>query len=144
MFTKVFHAHQFFYLPRMVLQRSVEDVRAPGQRRSTRQWVTSLGFWCMNPAVTFHELQEECRSVLLASGTLSPMDTFSSELGVDFPIQVEAPHVIGKDRVIVLGDALVASVRKNPFGRLTMGSFILGVGGGPLNGSICSQNRWLL
>ncbi len=33
-------------------------------------------------------------SVILTSGTLSPMDSFATELGSDFPIRIEAPHVI--------------------------------------------------
>lgn len=32
--------------------------------------------------------------LMLATGTLSPMDSFSSELGCDFSIRLEAPHVI--------------------------------------------------
>ena len=34
------------------------------------------------------------RSIVLTSGTLSPMSSFSSELGASFPIQLEANHVI--------------------------------------------------
>ncbi len=33
-------------------------------------------------------------SVILTSGTLAPMDSFATELGSDFQIRVEAPHVI--------------------------------------------------
>ena len=39
------------------------------------------------------------RSIVLTSGTLSPMDSFASELGVPFEIQLEAAHVVGKDQV---------------------------------------------
>lgn len=38
-------------------------------------------------------------SIVLTSGTLSPMDSFSSELGVKFSIQLEANHVINKSQV---------------------------------------------
>lgn len=38
-------------------------------------------------------------SIVLTSGTLSPMDSFSSELGVKFSIQLEANHVIKKSQV---------------------------------------------
>ena len=31
---------------------------------------------------------------VLASGTLSPMSSFASELGVNFSIRLEAPHVV--------------------------------------------------
>ncbi len=33
-------------------------------------------------------------SVILTSGTLSPLDSFATELGSDFTIRVEAPHAI--------------------------------------------------
>ena len=53
-----------------------------------------LCFWCMNPALAFVELKVLCQTIILASGTLSPMDSFSSELDMEFPIRLEAPHVI--------------------------------------------------
>lgn len=39
------------------------------------------------------------RNVILSSGTLSPMSSFASELGVPFPIQLEANHVIQDKQV---------------------------------------------
>lgn len=39
------------------------------------------------------------RSIVLTSGTLSPMTSFSSELGVNFAIQLEASHVIPETQV---------------------------------------------
>ena len=42
------------------------------------------------------------RSVILTSGTLSPMESFQSELGVPFPIQLEASHVISAKQVCIL------------------------------------------
>ena len=47
----------------------------------------------------FAEISDDARSVILTSGTLSPMNTFQSELGAAFPIQLEASHVIGKSQV---------------------------------------------
>ena len=47
----------------------------------------------------FSELGSEARSIILTSGTLSPMASFSSELGVKFPIQLEANHVIANSQV---------------------------------------------
>ena len=40
-----------------------------------------------------------CRSVILMSGTLSPMDSFQSELGLPFPIVLEANHIIKDSQV---------------------------------------------
>ena len=42
-----------------------------------------------------------CHSVILSSGTLSPMETFQSELGVKFEHQLEANHVISDKQVWV-------------------------------------------
>lgn len=76
-----------------------------GWRRShggmRKEWTHSLNFWCLNPAVVFSELGSEARCIILTSGTLSPMATFSSELGVKFPIQLEANHVIANSQVWV-------------------------------------------
>ncbi|XP_066491855.1 Fanconi anemia group J protein [Tiliqua scincoides] len=63
--------------------------------------VHTLNFWCLNPAVAFSDLSGKVRSIVLTSGTLSPMDSFSSELGVKFSIQLEANHVIRNSQVWV-------------------------------------------
>ena len=62
------------------------------------KWTYTINFWCLNPAVAFYYLKE-CHSVILCSGTLSPMDTFQSELGVKFEHVLEANHVI-KDKQV--------------------------------------------
>ncbi|KAM9359039.1 Fanconi anemia group J protein [Symphorus nematophorus] len=63
--------------------------------------VLTLSFWCLNPAVAFSDLSGSVHSIVLTSGTLSPMGSFSSELGVKFSIQLEANHVINKSQVWV-------------------------------------------
>jgi len=40
------------------------------------------------------DLSHGVRSVILTSGTLAPMTSFASELGIPFPIQLEANHII--------------------------------------------------
>ncbi|MCO5575746.1 hypothetical protein L7F22_029549 [Adiantum nelumboides] len=57
-------------------------------------WVSSFSLWCMNPAVVFGEIASKARTVILTSGTLSPIGSFASELGVTFEVSMEAPHVI--------------------------------------------------
>ena len=66
---------------------------------SVLDYTYSAHFWCLNPAVIFHGVKEEVRSIVLTSGTLSPMTSFSSELSVEFPITLEANHVIDKKQV---------------------------------------------
>ncbi|KAB1203523.1 hypothetical protein CJ030_MR8G015346 [Morella rubra] len=57
-------------------------------------WTHTLSLWCLNPAVVFRDIADLSLSVVLTSGTLSPMSSFSSELGVQFGTCLEAPHVI--------------------------------------------------
>ncbi len=42
----------------------------------------------------------QARSIVLTSGTLSPMDSFASELGVTFHQRLEAPHVVDMARQV--------------------------------------------
>lgn len=36
-------------------------------------WVHKIGFWCLNPAIIFSDMCKTTRSVILTSGTLSPV-----------------------------------------------------------------------
>uniref|UniRef100_A0A3B3BVC5 DNA 5'-3' helicase n=1 Tax=Oryzias melastigma TaxID=30732 RepID=A0A3B3BVC5_ORYME len=71
------------------------------QNARVKTEVLTLSFWCLNPAVAFSDLSGSVHSIVLTSGTLSPMSSFSSELGVKFSIQLEANHVINKSQVWV-------------------------------------------
>ncbi|KAK3588854.1 hypothetical protein CHS0354_035997 [Potamilus streckersoni] len=81
-----------------------------GGRKTSPSWEFSINFWCMNPAVAFSDLSGT-RSVVLSSGTLSPINSFQSELGVPFPVQLEANHIIDSDRV------WVGAIGQGPTGR---------------------------
>jgi Fanconi anemia group J protein len=83
-----------------------------GQAATTLVKTITLHFWCLNPAVCFDELKEACRSIVLTSGTLSPLDTFASELDVRFPVTLEANHVIDRKQV------WVGTLSHGPSGRL--------------------------
>lgn len=56
-----------------------------------------MSLWCLSPAVVFQGISDLTLSVILTSGTLSPMGSFASELGVQFDACMEAPHVIDAD-----------------------------------------------
>uniref|UniRef100_A0A663MCL5 DNA 5'-3' helicase n=1 Tax=Athene cunicularia TaxID=194338 RepID=A0A663MCL5_ATHCN len=90
----------------------------PKHKRTLRQKtaVRMLNFWCLNPAVAFSDLSD-VRTIVLTSGTLSPMDSFSSELGVKFSIQLEANHVIRNSQV------WVGTVGAGPNGRKLRATF---------------------
>ncbi|XP_049911467.1 Fanconi anemia group J protein isoform X3 [Epinephelus moara] len=89
------------------------------QRQSIRvkTEVLRLSFWCLNPAVAFSDMSRSVHSIVLTSGTLSPMGSFSSELGVKFSIQLEANHVINKSQV------WVGTVGAGPHGRKLCATF---------------------
>lgn len=67
--------------------------------------IRSFKFLCMNSAVIFGPIAKAARSVILASGTLSPTMTFESELGTKFANKLHASHVISKDQVYIRGIA---------------------------------------
>ena len=55
----------------------------------------------MNPGVVFRRLAMDTKSIILTSGTLSPMTSFQSELQAPFQTAFEASHVISPDQVWV-------------------------------------------
>ena len=66
-----------------------------------------VAIWCLRPAVAFRPVSSEARCVIVTSGTLSPMGSLEGELGVQFPIKVEAPHVVPAKQIHVeASDAL--------------------------------------
>ncbi|KAK9050707.1 hypothetical protein SSX86_030323 [Deinandra increscens subsp. villosa] len=70
---------------------------------STDDWTCTLSLWCLNPALVFKNMADSALSVILTSGTLSPMSSFQSELGVQFGTSLEAPHVINVDSQLWAG-----------------------------------------
>lgn len=45
-------------------------------------WAVQMCLWSLNPAVAFRSVSDSVRSVILASGTLSPLDSFATEVRV--------------------------------------------------------------
>ncbi|KAI5070881.1 hypothetical protein GOP47_0013132 [Adiantum capillus-veneris] len=62
----------------------------------------TLSWWCFNPGLAMEEFSQlGVRSVILTSGTLSPLNSFALELKLPFLVRLENPHVIGSDQVWV-------------------------------------------
>ncbi|WIA37112.1 hypothetical protein OEZ86_014079 [Tetradesmus obliquus] len=62
----------------------------------------TLSYWCFIPGVSMVSLRQlPLRSVLLTSGTLSPLESFAHELQLGFKYTLENPHVINNDQVWV-------------------------------------------
>ena len=60
-----------------------------------------LSLWCFNPGIALLNLKYKVHSMILTSGTLSPMDSFACDLMINFPIRLENPHLISNDQVYV-------------------------------------------
>lgn len=57
----------------------------------------------MNPSITFKGIVEELKpvSIILTSGTLSPMDSYEAELKLSFPIKISCEHVINPNEQVL-------------------------------------------
>ncbi|ETP31511.1 hypothetical protein F442_19631 [Phytophthora nicotianae P10297] len=77
--------------------------RSPTKRNGGDEWELKMCIWCLNAAVAFSDIASQARSVILTSGTLSPMESFAGELGVDFPIRLEANHVVNMRKQVFIG-----------------------------------------
>lgn len=85
---------------------------------SSGTMLPTLSFWCFDPAqgmASFADMQ--VRSILLTSGTLSPLGSFAEELGIRFRVRLENPHVIDKSQV------WVGVVSKGPQGHALNSSY---------------------
>ena len=59
-----------------------------------------LSFLCLNAGIGFNKIADMGpRSIILTSGTLSPMESLVAELSVPFKVQLINKHVIDKSQV---------------------------------------------
>ncbi len=60
---------------------------------------------CFNPGIGFIDLlllQPPMRTLIVTSGTLSPMSELEKELRLPFPIKLDSPHVISDSQILLL------------------------------------------
>ncbi|CAI2375692.1 unnamed protein product [Moneuplotes crassus] len=70
------------------------------ENRQKKMVSYNLGLWCFNPGFCFKQIKKlGVRSIILTSGTLSPMQSFAEELQTTFEIQLENSHVIQPSQV---------------------------------------------
>uniref|UniRef100_A0AAY4ES96 Regulator of telomere elongation helicase 1 n=1 Tax=Denticeps clupeoides TaxID=299321 RepID=A0AAY4ES96_9TELE len=61
-----------------------------------------LSYWCFSPGFSMQELvRQDVRCIILTSGTLSPISSFTAEMQIPFPVCLENPHVIERDQIFV-------------------------------------------
>lgn len=62
----------------------------------------TVSYWCFAPSLAMEELSSlNVRSILVTSGTLSPLPSYSMELGLRFPHTLENPHIVKDDQIHV-------------------------------------------
>ena len=123
--------------PRDYVLYAVPDLDHPGDdgfnasRRGDSRGARGAGvaMWCLRPSVAFGPVSEEAMCVIVTSGTLSPIGSLEGELGVPFPIKVEAPHVVPRRQIHVealdaLGD-FTAKTQDNPKMPANLASLLL-------------------
>uniref|UniRef100_A0A8V5GZ44 Regulator of telomere elongation helicase 1 n=1 Tax=Melopsittacus undulatus TaxID=13146 RepID=A0A8V5GZ44_MELUD len=79
------------------------------KKQKTDVWSSSstkkektLSYWCFSPGYSMHELvRQGVRTIILTSGTLSPLSSFTMEMQIPFPVRLENPHVIDKHQLWV-------------------------------------------
>ena len=91
----------------------------------------TISYWCFAPALAMRELTFlKVRSIIITSGTLSPLPSFSMELGLKFPVQLENDHVIQPDQIFVrvIGKGVSGKELTSKFGRRDDPEYILELG----------------
>ncbi|XP_065501564.1 regulator of telomere elongation helicase 1 [Caloenas nicobarica] len=69
---------------------------------SAKKQGKTLSYWCFSPGYSMHELvRQGVRTIILTSGTLSPLSSFTMEMQIPFPVSLENPHVIDKHQLWV-------------------------------------------
>ncbi|KAJ9568519.1 hypothetical protein OSB04_004485 [Centaurea solstitialis] len=78
----------------------VQEVEASSSDTFKAKASRIFSWWCFNPGVAMEEFAKRgVGSIILTSGTLSPMDSFAEELKLEFPVRLENPHVISDNQL---------------------------------------------
>ena len=80
----------------------------------------TVSYWCFAPSEAMRELANlNVRSILVTSGTLSPLDSYAMELDLPFPNRLENPHIISNDQihVRVIGKGVSGQLLSSSYGR---------------------------
>ncbi|KAM3617416.1 uncharacterized protein V6R79_005854 [Siganus canaliculatus] len=87
-----------------------QDTRSHSKKQSSDVWAASstkkqgniLSYWCFSPGYSMQDLVNQgVRCIILTSGTLSPLSSFTSEMRINFPVCLENSHVIERDQIFV-------------------------------------------
>uniref|UniRef100_A0A0R3RQJ4 Helicase ATP-binding domain-containing protein n=1 Tax=Elaeophora elaphi TaxID=1147741 RepID=A0A0R3RQJ4_9BILA len=93
------------------------NTRLKGYREVKPGYRVAINFWCMRPSLAYIDAFKGCRSVILASGTLSPTDTFRTELGTTFQQEMEGHQIIPDEQIFA------AVIPSGPSGEKLCGTY---------------------
>ncbi|XP_049633062.1 regulator of telomere elongation helicase 1 [Suncus etruscus] len=83
-------------------QRKTSQHSASWNNPVVRKSGKVLSYWCFSPGHSMRELVVRgARTIILTSGTLSPVSSFAQEMQIPFPVCLENSHVIGQHQVWV-------------------------------------------
>lgn len=103
---------QFFTVMRWLYQDNGQNVadfrlivhqelpRKNKGKQSTIEENTQIAIKCLNAAFVFNDIKKDCSSLILTSGTLSPMKAFATEMNVDFKFTIEGLSSINVDKQV--------------------------------------------
>ncbi|KAL1925428.1 uncharacterized protein VTP21DRAFT_311 [Calcarisporiella thermophila] len=86
------------------IQREKHPHSSLSQPSKKRLVEKKLSYWCFSPGVAMMDMKDrdnKVRSIILTSGTLSPLGPLASELHIDFNVRLENPHVIQPEQAFV-------------------------------------------
>lgn len=87
-----------------------QDTSYNKKKQNTDVWSSSsskkkgniLSYWCFSPGFSMQDLVSQgVRCIILTSGTLSPLSSFTSEMRIEFKVSLENSHVIDRDQIFV-------------------------------------------
>ncbi|XP_024539869.1 regulator of telomere elongation helicase 1 homolog [Selaginella moellendorffii] len=102
---------------RVHVQNSYRRAEDKGLSKGDKKSRT-FSWWCFNPGIAMEEFSKlGVRTIVLTSGTLSPLESFAIELKLPFDVRLENPHVIGANQI------WVGVVSSGPSGRALNSSY---------------------
>ncbi|XP_023933588.1 regulator of telomere elongation helicase 1 [Lingula anatina] len=104
-----------------------EDTSRQKKKPATDVWLTNkkqenkgrtVSYWCFSPGHSMKDLESHgVKCIILTSGTLAPLNSFTAEMQIEFPVQLENPHVIEHHQV------MIGTVCKGPDGTALNSSY---------------------
>uniref|UniRef100_A0A4W3ISN1 Regulator of telomere elongation helicase 1 n=1 Tax=Callorhinchus milii TaxID=7868 RepID=A0A4W3ISN1_CALMI len=100
------------------LESAIDSIQLPSNGSGVTKPGSILSYWCFCPGYSMAELMRQgVRSIILTSGTLSPLSSFTLEMQIPFPVSLENPHVIDKHQI------WIGIVPKGPDGALLSSAY---------------------